>query len=175
MNAIKNTLLVFTLLITICAMASSIHGETAPYQIEQHKECPLCGMFPARYIEFQCQVIFEDGSYEAFDSPAGLLVYLLFPDKTGIPHQLPLKVYFRDFTSREWIDSASTHFVVGTEVMGPMGIDFFPVSGKKQAEIVKTMEQGALVISNDRVDRQFMIKAANSNWLHFLARKIVLE
>jgi copper chaperone NosL len=163
-------------LLTICFLiVPPVLSRVNPHEIEAHKECPLCGMFPARYSAFQCQIIFKDGTYEAFDSPAGLLAYLLFPDKTGMPHQTPAKVFFRDFVSGKWIDSQTTFFVVGSGIMGPMGIDFLPVAGRKTAEILMQQEKGQHLISYTDVNRQFMIRAANSTWLHYLAQKIVLQ
>ncbi len=146
-----------------------------PHQIEDHKICPLCGMYPARYLTFQCQIVFSDGSYEAFDSPAGLLVYLMFSDKTGITSERPTKIFFRNYLDGAWIEAKNTIFVVGTEIMGPMGLDFLPVKSGVNAEQLKSEAQGALVIHFNQVDRQFLTKAASSNWVHFLARKIILE
>jgi nitrous oxide reductase accessory protein NosL len=159
----------------LVVMALPCYGAEKPHHIEDHKTCPLCGMYPARYKNFQCQIVFSDGTYEAFDSPVGLLVYLLFPDKTGIAVKKPVKIYFRDYLDHSWIDAENTYYVVGTGVMGPMGLDFLPVREQAEAQQLKAAEQGKLVIHHNHVDRQFLKKAAESNWIHFLTRKIILE
>ncbi len=169
--------------ITICSIALVIalvpvnpaNLAAHPRKIENHKMCPLCGMYPARYATFQCQVVFKDGTYEAFDSPLGLLVYLFFSDKTGLDIKPIESVYFRDYLNRKWIDANETYYVVGTNIMGPMGIDFLPVSDKNRAEKLNADEQGALVIKNSYVNKQFLIRAAENNWVHFLAGKIITE
>ncbi len=166
-----------TAVIVLCLIVAGCTGLSSgtPHVIEIHKECPLCGMIPARYPLFNCQVVFEDGTYEAFDSASGLLVYLNFPDKTGFPLKKVGKVFFKDYLDEKWIDADTTWFVVGSEIMGPMGIEFLPVSSKKLALELKNREQGAAVIPFQKIDRAFMTRAGEMGWLHFLARKLVLE
>jgi len=165
------------ILIVICALFMGCSGSsgTDPRNVEAHKECPLCGMIPAKYPLFNCQIIFDDGTYEAFDSAAGLLVYLYFPDKTGFEVKKVRKIYFKDYLEQKWLDADKTWFVLGSEILGPMGIEFLPVSSEKLAMELKTKEQGAAIIPFNKVDRNFLIKAAENGWLHMLTRKLVLE
>ncbi|MCP4146368.1 MAG: hypothetical protein GY757_01335, partial [bacterium] len=84
----------FLILILIVFIGLPGGVSAKPEKIEVHKECPLCGMYPARYPQFNCQIVFTDGSYEAFDSAIGLVVYLLFPDNTEIKLKPIAKIYF---------------------------------------------------------------------------------
>ncbi len=146
-----------------------------PVKIESHKECPLCGMLPARYPMFNCQILFKDGGHEAFDSAVGLLVYLHFPEKAGIEPRSAAKIYFKDYLKESWIEADKTFFVTGSEIMGPMGVEFLPVDGKPAAEELKKREKGKEIIHFGKIDRAYMIKAAEAGWLHYLAKKLVLE
>lgn len=146
-----------------------------PRQIESHRECPLCGMYPARYPQFNCQIIFEDGTCEAFDSAAGLMVYLLFSDKTGITPKPVGKIYFKHYLKESWLEADKTFFVVGSEILGPMGIEFLPVDSEQGAKEVKKQEKGEDIIHFKKIDRQYMINAANAGWLHFLAKQLVTD
>jgi len=146
-----------------------------PTKIESHKECPLCGMYPARYSQFNCQIVFKDGRYEAFDSAVGLVVYLLFPDNTGIEIQPIAKIYFKDYLKESWLEAGKTFFVTGSEIMGPMGVEFLPVDSEQAAEELKKQEKGQDIIHFKTITRQYMIKAAKTGWLHFLAKKLVLK
>jgi len=145
-----------------------------PRKIEAHKECPLCGMIPARYPEFHCQVIFENGDYEAFDSAAELLVYLLFPERTEIQPPKVRAVFFRDHQSGAWIEAEATFFVVGSDVLGPMGIEFLAADSREKAEEIMKTENGQRIVSYREIDRSFMLEAARRDWLHMLARQLVL-
>ncbi|MCP3890839.1 MAG: hypothetical protein GY702_18495 [Desulfobulbaceae bacterium] len=154
-------------------LAASVSAE--PKKIDAHKECPLCGMYPARYPDFQCQVLFEDGSYEAFDSAIGMLIYLLFQEKTDPKESAIDLLYFKDYNKKSWIEANNTWFVVGSEIMGPMGVEFLPVDSKQAAEKLKIQEKGQEIIHYKNIDRAYMKRAAKSGWLHFLANKLVLE
>jgi nitrous oxide reductase accessory protein NosL len=161
------------LLIALFTMTGSAFSQ--PIKIESNKECPLCGMYPARYPQFNCQIVFKDGSYEAFDSAVGLLVYLLFPDKTGIKPKPVNRIYFKDYQKESWLEADKAFFVTGSEIMGPMGIEFLPADSEQAAKALKKQEQGKDIIHFRKINRQYMIKAAQSGWLHFLTKKLVLE
>ncbi len=171
----KNNILfaIFTLL--ILATGCSGAGPRKAFTIEVHKECPLCGMIPARYPQFHCQLVLKNGDYVAFDSATGLLTYLLFPDKTGMEPGKVSQVYFKDYVTEAWIPSDQTYFVVGSEIMGPMGIEFLAVDSEENALAVKRQEKGELIIQYQQIDRQFMLQAAERDWLHFLAQKLVTK
>jgi len=166
-----NAVIVFFLLLTNCTSSIS----PGPRTIEAHKECPLCGMFPARYPRFHCQIVFQDGSYEAFDSTIGLLVYLYFPEKTGFKVKEIHQVYFMDYLKESWIESQDTYLVVGSDIMGPMGLEFLAVDSRTAAEELIEKENGKLSVQFNHVNRRFLIKAAEEGWLHLLTKKLVLE
>jgi len=168
----KKYLLIF-FLIVLFGMTSSTFAQ--PRKIESHKECPLCGMYPARYPHFNCQIVFKDGSYEAFDSAVGLLVYLHFPDKTGIQPKPVAGIYFKGYLKANWLEADKSFFVTGSEIMGPMGVEFLSVESEQAAEELKKQEKGKDIIYFKMINRQYLIKAAKAGWLHFLAKKLVLE
>lgn len=153
----------------------SVKAPQKAFTIESHKECPLCGMIPARYPRFHCQVILESGDYIAFDSAAGLITFLLFPDKTGMEPGKVDSVYFKDYLSETWIHSDKTFFVIGSEIMGPMGIEFLAVDSYEKAMELKKQEKGVWIIHYKKVDRQFMIDAAAKDWLPFLDKKLISQ
>jgi len=168
----KRFLIIFVL-IALCGTTSTAFSQ--PIKIESHKECPLCGMYPARYPQFNCQIVFKDGSYEAFDSAVGLLIYLLFPDNTEIKPQPVDRIYFKDFLKQSWLEADNTFFVSGSEILGPMGVEFLAVDSKQSADDLKRQEKGIDIIHFKKIDRQYMIKAAQAGWLHYLANKLVLK
>ena len=164
------------LILTLIVFIGLPNGVSAqPKKIEVQKECPLCGMYPARYPQFNCQIVFTDGTYEAFDSAIGLLVYLLFPDKAGIKPKPVTEIYFKDYLKESWIEAGKTFFVTGSEIMGPMGIEFLPADSEQAARELKNQEKGQDIIHFKEINRQYMIKAANAGWLHFLTNRLVLK
>lgn len=144
-------------------------------KIESHKKCPLCGMYPARYPKFNCQIVFQDGSYEAFDSAIGLLVYLHFPDKTGLKLKPVAGIYFKNYLKEGWLEADKAFFVTGSEIRGPMGVQFLPVDSKQAAEELKKQAQGKDIIHFKMINRQYLINAAKAGQLHKMAKKLVLK
>ncbi len=144
-------------------------------KVESHKQCPLCNMYPARYPKFNCQIVFKDGSYEAFDSAIGLLVYLQFSDKTGIKLKPVAGVYFKNYLNGGWLEADKTFFVTGSDIRGPMGIQFLPFDSEQAAENMKKQANGKDVVHYKMIDRQYLINAANSGQLHKMAKKLVLK
>ncbi len=146
-----------------------------PVKIEADKRCPLCSMYPARYPRFNCQIVFEDGSYEAFDTAIGLLVVLHFPDKTGIKLKPVSGIYFKDYLKGGWLEADKAFFVTGSDIRGPMGIQFVPVDSQKAAEALNKQAKGKDIIHFQKINRQYLIKSAKAGWLHKKARKLVLK
>jgi len=146
-----------------------------PQTIESHKRCPLCKMYPARYPKFNCQVVFNDDSYEAFDSTIGLLVYLNFPDKTGKALKPIAGIYFKDYLKGGWIKDHKAFFVTGSEVRGPMGIQFLPVDSEEAAENLRIQSNGKDVVHFKQINRQYLIDAAQAGQLHKMATKLILK
>jgi copper chaperone NosL len=144
-------------------------------EIESHKKCPLCSMYPARYPKFNCQIVFKDGGYEAFDSTIGLLVFLNFPDKTGLKLKPVAEIYFKDYLKGSWLEADKAFFVIGSEIRGPMGIQFVPVDSQQAAEELKKQTKGKDIIQYKMINRQYLINAAKAGQLHKMATKLVLK
>ena len=146
-----------------------------PTKIESQKKCPLCGMYSARYPKFNCQVVFKDGSYEAFDSAIGLLVYLHFPDKTGLKLKPVAGIYFKDYLKEGWLEADKAFFVTGSEIRGPMGVQFLPVDSEQAAEELRKQAKGKDIIHFKMINRQYLIDAAKAGRLHKMAKKMILK
>lgn len=162
-------------LFLIVSLAMANWAFSQPAEIEAHKKCPLCSMYPARYPMFNCQIVFKDGSYAAFDSAIGLLVYLHFPDKTGRQLKPVAGVYFKDYLKQSWLEADSAYFVTGSDIRGPMGIQFVPVDSQQAAEKIKKQSNGKDIIHFNMINQQYLINAAKKGQLHKMAKKLVLK
>jgi nitrous oxide reductase accessory protein NosL len=132
-------------------------------------------MYPARYPKFNCQIVFKDGGYEAFDSAIGLLVYLHFPDKTGLNLKPVAEIYFKDYLKGSRLEADKAFFVIGSEIRGPMGVQFVPVDSEQAADNLKKQANGKDVVHYKMIDRQYLINAAKAGQLHKMATKLVLK
>jgi len=93
-------------------------------------------MYPARYPEWQQQIVFKDQSMAAFDGGKCLFRYLLnmaMSDATRTPADVAM-VWVKDFRTGTWTDGTKATYVVGSRVMGPMGKEIIPFADQAAAE-----------------------------------------
>jgi nitrous oxide reductase accessory protein NosL len=65
--------------------------------------------------------------------------------------------------------------VTGSEIRGPMGIQFLPVDSQQAAEELKKQANGKDVIHFTMINRQYLTNAAKAGQLHKMAKKLVLK
>lgn len=112
-------------------------GEAAPGPItpKPTDKCPVCGMFVAKYPDWVAQAIYRDGSYAVFDGAKDLFKYLF-----NLPTYAPTKraadiaaLYVTEYYSLTLVDGRAAWYVIGSDVLGPMGRELVPLAGEKEA------------------------------------------
>jgi nitrous oxide reductase accessory protein NosL len=112
-------------------------GEMRPGPIAPRPadKCPVCGMFVTKYPDWIAQAIYRDGSYAVFDGAKDLFKYLLNP-RTYAPTKQAADVaalYVTDYYSLTLIDGRTAWYVIGSDVLGPMGRELIPLAAEKEA------------------------------------------
>jgi nitrous oxide reductase accessory protein NosL len=122
--------------VTLVLLAASLAcaGVRAPVKATPKEKCPVCGMFVAKYPDFAAQIIFRDGSAAHFDGAKDMFKYFLGinrynKSKTAADIEA---VYVTDYYDLTMIDGQSAYYVIGSDVMGPMGKEL--VSFRKEAD-----------------------------------------
>lgn len=90
--------------------------------------CPVCGMFPHRYPDWIATVLYKDGHADHFDGAKDLFKYLLDMEKyaSGRKAQDIIKIGVTDYYATELIDAKTAYYVIGSDVLGPMGHELIP-------------------------------------------------
>ena len=117
----------------------------------------------------------EDGGYEAFDSAIGLFIYLHFPGRIGIKLKPVAGIYFMDYLKETWLEADNAFFVTGSDIRGPMGVQFLPVDSEQAAYSLKKNAHGKGIVHFKMINRQYLIDAAEAGQLHKMAKKLVLK
>ena len=110
----------------------AIPGPIAPKPADK---CPVCGMFVTKYPDWIAQAIYRDGSYAVFDGAKDLFKYLWNP-RTYAPTKQAADVaalYVTDYYSLTLIDGRTAWYVIGSDVLGPMGRELIPLAAEKEA------------------------------------------
>ncbi len=110
-------------------------------------------MFVAKYDRWLAQVVLADGGHRFFDGPKDLFRYYLNPEQydKGIVREQIKEIYVTDYYSTKRINAKEALFVIGSDVMGPMGPELVPIMGKVKAETFRKDHQGRRILSFDEV------------------------
>jgi len=127
------------MLLSLCTVSVTQGSEdtaNAPREIAEDAACGKCGMFPARYQQWQTQIIFNDGTMTPFDGCKCMFSFLFNMNKFDKQHSSGdvAAAWVRDFNTGDWIEAANAHYVIGSDEMGPMGKELIPFADAAAAE-----------------------------------------
>lgn len=111
------------------------------------ERCPVCGMFVAKYPNWITQVRLSDGSVRYFDGMKDLLAYYFQPQQYGGKAGSIREIWAKDYYTLAWLDGRTAYYVVGSDIYGPMGLEFIPFAGEKAAQAFAKDHHGKQVLS----------------------------
>ncbi len=106
-------------------------GAETPFQVPDpspRATCPVCGMFVAKYPEWVATVLYRDGHADHFDGAKDLFKYLFDLD-TYAPGRQPEEMAataVTEYYDLVRIDARTACYVIGSDVLGPMGHELVP-------------------------------------------------
>ncbi len=111
-------------------------------------KCPVCGMAVKPYPNWVAEIEFTDGSYAFFDGPKDMFRYYFNLSKYGKDKSQIKALYVTEYYTTKLIraDEEDLYFIVGSDVMGPMGAELIPVKGKANAETFMKDHKGRKMI-----------------------------
>nr|VFJ63244.1 MAG: Nitrous oxide reductase accessory protein NosL [Candidatus Kentron sp. DK] len=120
--------------------------------------CPVCGMFVAKYPAWVATVLYRDGTALHFDGAKDLFKYLM-----DIPKWSPERDRedIRDVAVTEYygltrIDARNAWYVIGSDVLGPMGHEPVPLATREEAEEFGRDHQGKRILRFEEIDRALL-------------------
>lgn len=151
--------LLFVLLVSVVwflikpCMAADRPGK-GPFQPGKRELCPVCGMFVHKYPNWLAQIVFSDGTSASFDGSKDMFKYLLDLRKYN-PRKSREDIaafWVTDYYTTKWIDGERAYYVVGSEVLGPMGHELIPHASEKPAQSFLKDHGGKRILSFKEVD-----------------------
>jgi len=94
--------------------------------------CPVCGMHVAKYPEWTASVLFTDGTAAHFDGAKCMFRFVLAPQRYArgrAPGDIAAAVV-KDYYDLARVDARSALYVVGSDVLGPMGHELVPLASR---------------------------------------------
>lgn len=141
-------LVLFLATFTNPAIAAEKH---APQIIPADMSCGVCGMYPAKFVKWQTQIIFSDGAMVPFDGAKDMFKYILNMAKYSQAHTSKdiAAIWVRDFNSGKWLDGKAVSYLVGSSEMGPMGKELIPFGNPTEALTFKKEKSGMIMNYDD--------------------------
>jgi len=104
--------------------------------IKKSDPCPVCGMFVYKYPKWVARIGFQDGSNYFYDGAKDMFKHIFdtakyTPNKTK--EQIK-SIEVTDYYEVELIDAKSAFYVLGSDVLGPMGHELLPFKDKEAAQ-----------------------------------------
>ena len=145
----KWTVVLFCL--TLLLMSGAVVAEPLK-RVEPNEKCPVCGMFVAKYDQWLTQIINANEKPLVFDGVKDMMAYYFNAELYGGASDLTqAEIWVRNYYTLDYIDGRSALYVVGSDVLGPMGDEFIPFSTLKEAENFKNDHQGTDILGFDEI------------------------
>lgn len=123
--------------------------------ITDSRRCANCGMLTGKYPSWEQQVIFSEGDTLWFDGARCMFKVLLDSAQKNIN---PQKILVKDYYNQEYVDGKSAFYVIGSDVLGPMGHELIPFKSAKAAKEFMSDHKGKTIFFFDEVDKA-LVKA----------------
>jgi len=123
--------------------------------------CVVCGMFVAKYANWLARIELASGGPLFFDGVKDLMAFHFSPESYGHKKDSITSIWVKDYYTLAWIPANQAHFVVGSDVHGPMGHEFVPFATAEAAASFLKDHQGREVLRFGQIT-QAMVESMRS-------------
>jgi nitrous oxide reductase accessory protein NosL len=104
--------------------------------LKKTDRCPVCGMFVYKYPKWVAQIVFKDGTSYFYDGAKDMFKHIFDTSKytRGRTADQIAAVYVTDYYEVELIEAKPAYFVIGSDVLGPMGHELLPFKDQASAQ-----------------------------------------
>lgn len=134
------------------------HDHKTTIHVEKDEKCPVCGMFAYKYPKWAARMNYvENGKpvTHAFDGVKDMMKFYHNPSKWGnyTKHKdAELTILVSDYYTGEAMDGKKAFYVVGSDVMGPMGKEFVPFKTFKSAQTFMKDHKGLQIVEFSKIE-----------------------
>lgn len=115
--------------------------------------CPVCGMLVSKYPNWTATALYRDGHAHYFDGAKDMFKYLQELPKYAPGHRKEslAGLYVTEFYGLGRIDAQRAFYVVGSDVLGPMGHELVPLETRSDAEEFLKDHKGKRILTFEQV------------------------
>lgn len=128
--------------------------------------CPVCGMLVSKYPNWTATALYRDGHTHYFDGAKDLFKYLQQLPKYATGHRKEdlAGLYVTEFYGLTRIDAHSAFYVIGSDVLGPMGHELVPLETRADAEEFLKDHKGRRILTFEQVTADIIDKVDNGKF-----------
>ena len=118
--------------------------------------CPVCGMVVLKYPPWIATVVYRDGHAHHFDGAKDLFKYLFDVPRYAKGHrdQDIARIGVTEYYEVKRIDARTALYVIGSDVLGPMGHELIPLASRADAEEYMRDHQGKRILRFNEITRE---------------------
>jgi copper chaperone NosL len=115
--------------------ATIAHGGEPRVAIAKTDRCPVCGMFVHKHPKWVAQSVFSDGTSYFYDGAKDMFKHVFSISKytPGKKAGDVQDLFVTDYYSVSLIDAKAASYVIGSNVLGPMGHELLPFRDRDAA------------------------------------------
>lgn len=115
--------------------------------------CPVCGMLVSKYPNWVAVVVYKDDHAHFFDGAKDFFKFLATPGKYDTRHSEDrvAAMWVTEFYGLTRIDARKAFYVIGSDVLGPMGHELVPLETEADALDFLKEHKGRRIVSFDQV------------------------
>ncbi|PIE90828.1 MAG: nitrous oxide reductase [Acidobacteria bacterium] len=134
----------------------------ASMKITKDEKCPVCGMFVYKYPRWAAQLQYKDHQgHFSFDGVKDLLKFYFEPEKwssiSAVSGQADC-VWVTDYYSQKTIDGKQAYYVIGSDILGPMGHELIPFLNKHDAATFLNDHKGRDILTFNQITLEKVVK-----------------
>jgi copper chaperone NosL len=122
--------------------------------------CPVCGMLVSKYPNWVATIVYKDGHAHHFDGAKDMFKMWFEPAKyaTGHKREDMAAIWVTDFYNLKLVDARKAWYVIGSDVLGPMGHEFVPLVTKEDADDFLKEHKGRRILTFEQVTKDLPLK-----------------
>lgn len=128
--------------------------------------CPICGMLVSKYPNWVAVALYRDGHAHYFDGAKDMFKYMQEYVKYAPGHRKEdlAGLYVTDFYGLTKVDARQAFYVVGSDVLGPMGHELVPLETRADAEDFLKDHKGRRILAFEQVTAEIVDKVDNGKF-----------
>jgi nitrous oxide reductase accessory protein NosL len=124
--------------------------------VPKDAKCPVCGMFVYKYPKWTALAVSKEHSHY-FDGNKDFFKFVFEPKRFG-HDEVMSELYVTDYYTLKKIDAKKAYYVVGSNVLGPMGHELISFEKLKDAKVFKREHLGKAIYEYKEIKKELVYR-----------------